>query len=253
MLPYRFKRHFRRAQRQRHSLIFRWWRRIRWVGFIMLMLFAADLFYLSLQWPNWTKIGRGSIPKSAFIQQYEQRLLTDNKLPALQWQPVVRQSIPRHLKRAVIAAEDARFYQHKGFDLEAFQSAMSHNLEIQEFKYGASTISQQTIKNLYLSSSRSLLRKWHELVMTMAMELNLNKERILELYLNIAEFGQGVYGVEAAAQHYWQIPVSSLQHWQSAQLAACLPSPIKHNPDTGTQRFYQRARKIFGYMQQQNQ
>ena len=251
MFPYRFKRHFRRAQRQRHSLVFRWWRRLRWAGLLVLVFLAVDLFYLSLQWPDWSAIGRGTIPKSAFIQQYELRRQQDSSLPRLQWQTVGRQHIPRHLKRAVIAAEDARFYQHKGFDLEAFQSAMSHNLEIQEFKYGASTISQQTIKNLYLSSSRSPLRKWHELVMTVAMELNLSKERILELYLNIAEFGQGIYGVEAAAQHYWQVPVASLQSWQSAQLAACLPSPIKHNPDTATKRFYRRARKIYGYMQQQ--
>jgi monofunctional biosynthetic peptidoglycan transglycosylase len=218
----------------------------------MLILLAADLFYLSLQWPDWDDIGRGRVPKSAFIQQYEARLASGEPLPALHWQPIGRQHIPRHLKRAVIVAEDARFYQHNGFDLEAFQSAMSHNLEIQQFKYGASTISQQTIKNLYLSASRTPLRKWHELLMTIAMEFNLSKERILELYLNIAEFGQGIYGVEAAAQHYWGLPVASIQPWQAAQLAACLPSPVKHNPDTATKHFFRRARKIYAYMQRQN-
>lgn len=248
MSLYRLKRYFRRARQKRQSTVFRWWRRLRWAGFIILILFAADLFYLSLQWPDWKEIGRGAVPQSAFIQQYKQRRQQDKSLPPVQWQPVARQYIPKHLKRAVIVAEDSRFYQHKGFDLDAFQSAMNHNLDIQAFKYGASTISQQTIKNLYLSSSRSLLRKWHELVMTVAMEFNLSKNRILELYLNIAEFGKGVYGVEAAAQHYWQLPVSSLQPWQSAQLAACLPSPVKHNPKTGTKRFYKRASKIFGYM-----
>ena len=251
MLPLRFKRRQQRGRRRRNSLVYRWWRRLRWLGLAALVLFAADLFYLSLQWPDWGDIGRGAIPRSAFIQQYEQRLQNGEQLPALQWQPVARQHIPRHLKRAVIVAEDARFYQHNGFDLEAFQSAMSHNLEIQQFKYGASTISQQTIKNLYLSSSRTPLRKWHELVMTIAMEINLSKERILELYLNIAEFGHGAYGVEAAAWHYWQIPVASLQPWQSAQLAASLPSPVKHNPHTGTKRFLRRANRIYAYMRQQ--
>lgn len=250
MLPYNLKRYLNRA-RQRHTFLSRWLQRMRWLFFIVLVAFAVDLFYLSLQWPSWSEIGRGTVPKSAFIMQYEQRIELEEGLPPLKWQTVARQNIPRHLKRAVIAAEDARFYEHNGFDLEALQSAMSHNLEIKEFKYGASTISQQTIKNLYLSSSRSLRRKWHELVMTIAMELNLSKERILELYLNIAEFGPGVYGVEAAAQHYWQTPVASLQPWQSAQLAACLPSPRMHNPQTATKQFYKRARKIIGHMQLQ--
>lgn len=251
MSLYRFKCYFRPRRRKRQTKVFRWWRSLRWAGFILLILLAVDLFYLSLQWPDWKEIGRGTVPQSAFIQQYQQRRQQDKSLPPLHWQPVSRRHMPKHLKRAVIVAEDSRFYQHQGFDLKAFQSAMNHNLQVQKFKYGASTISQQTIKNLYLSSSRSPLRKWHELVMTMAMELNLSKDRILELYLNIAEFGQGVYGVEAAAQHYWQVPVSSLQPWQSTQLAACLPSPVKHNPKTGTKRFYKRARKIFRYVQQQ--
>ncbi|MFO7604473.1 MAG: monofunctional biosynthetic peptidoglycan transglycosylase [Gammaproteobacteria bacterium] len=248
MLPLRFKRRQQRSRR-RHALVYRWWRRLRWVGLAVLVLLAADLFYLSLQWPDWRDLGRGAIPRSAFMQEYEQRIQSGESLPALQWQPLARQHIPRHLKRAVVVAEDARFYQHSGFDLEAFQSAMSHNLEMQQFRYGASTISQQTIKNLYLSSSRTPLRKWHELVMTLAMEFHLDKGRILELYLNIAEFGPGVYGVAAAAQHYWGLPVSHLTPWHSAQLAACLPSPLRHNPGTGSRRFYQRAHKVYGYMQ----
>ncbi len=229
----------------------RWWRRLRWVGFILLLMLASDLFYLSLHWPDWDAIEHGVVSKSAFIHQYERRRRHEPNLPALQWRPVARQSIPRHLKQAVIAAEDARFYQHNGFDLQAFKTAMSRNFKIQEFKYGASTISQQTIKNLYLSQSRSPLRKWHELVMTVAMELNLSKERILELYLNIAEFGPGIYGVEAAAEHYWHLPVSSLQPWQSAQLAACLPSPLRHNPATASRQFYRRTNRVIGFMQQQ--
>jgi len=249
MSLYRIKRYFRRAQYKRQSIFSRWWRRLRWAGYILLILFFVDLFYISLQWPDWKDIGRGAVPQSAFIQLYKQRRQEDKSLPDLRWSPVGRQHIPKHLRRAVIVAEDARFYQHNGFDMDAFQSAMSHNLEIQEFKYGASTISQQTIKNLYLSSSRSPLRKWHELIMTIAMEFNLSKDRILELYLNIAEFGKGIYGVEAASQYYWQLPVSSLQPWQSAQLAACLPSPVKHNPKQGTKQFYKRAKKIIKHVQ----
>lgn len=228
-----------------------WWRRLRWLGLLLLVLIALDIFYLSLHWPDWSSLASGAIPKSAFIQDYEQRRLVDHQLPSLQWKPVADREIPQHLRRAVIAGEDANFYWHNGFDLQAFQTAMNRNLELMKLRYGASTISQQTIKNLFLSSSRSPLRKWHELVMTVAMELNLRKERILDLYLNIAEFGQGVYGVEAAAEHYWHIPVSALHPWQSAQLAACLPSPVKNNPMTATRQFFHRARKIYSAMQYQ--
>lgn len=152
------------------------------------------------------------------------------------------------MRRAAIVAEDARFYQHQGFDLAAFQEAMDHNLENMELRYGASTISQQTVKNLFFSASRNPLRKWHELIFTLAMEHQLSKRRILEIYLNIAEFGIGVYGVEAAARHYWGIPAAMLSQRQAAALAACLPSPKKHNPVTRSRRHLERTRKILRYM-----
>ncbi|HEY0634777.1 MAG TPA: transglycosylase domain-containing protein, partial [Gammaproteobacteria bacterium] len=110
--------------------------------------------------------------------------------------------------------------------------------------YGASTISQQTVKNMFLSGSRDYLRKWHELLLTWSMERNLSKPRILEIYLNVAEFGPGVYGVEAASRYYWNIPASALSYDQAVQLAACLPSPKKHNPKTNTRTCQRRAAKI---------
>ena len=149
--------------------------------------------------------------------------------------------------RALIVAEDSRFYTHAGVDLEAFQAAMEENISKKQFIYGGSTISQQTVKNMFLSASRNPLRKWHELVITLGMERNLSKKRILEIYLNVAEFGRGVYGVEAASLHYWGVPSSELSARQAIELAATLPSPIKHNPATRTRAFENRVRRISRY------
>lgn len=217
---------------------------LRWIARILLILLIADLFYLALTWPDWKKLAAGPVPKSNFILEYEASRAQDRRLPALRWQPVPYAALPKHLVRATILAEDSRFYQHDGFDLIAFKEAMNYNLAEGRMALGASTISQQTVKNLFLSPSRNPLRKWHELVLTWGMEKNLSKRRIIEIYLNIAEFGTGVYGAQAAAQAYWGVPVSQLTVVQAAALAATLPSPSKNNPVTNTPQFERRANKI---------
>jgi monofunctional biosynthetic peptidoglycan transglycosylase len=247
---------FERWQRQRKLKKLRrkgsrLWKTVRWGWRLLILLFVIDVFYIMLIWPDWDAFKQGSIPKSRFIRDYETQMNEQLYRGGLSWQPVPLRLIPKHLQRAVIAAEDARFYQHNGFDVIAFTEAMDTNLELMQFKYGASTISQQTIKNLFLTSSRNPLRKWHELILTLGMEWNLDKARILETYLNIAEFGEGIYGVEAAAKHYYHQPAIALNAKQSAELAATLPSPIKHNPDTRTKRFLKRSRRIYRWMQMQ--
>jgi monofunctional biosynthetic peptidoglycan transglycosylase len=162
----------------------------------------------------------------------------------LRWQPVALSRVPAPLVRAVILAEDARFYAHDGFDLIAFKEAMSYNLTEGRMALGASTISQQTVKNLFLSQARTPLRKWHELVLTWGMEHRVSKRRILELYLNVAEFGAGVYGVQAASRAYFQTPVDEISLAQAAGLAATLPSPTRNNPATRTSYFERRAERI---------
>ena len=165
----------------------------------------------------------------------------------MRWQPVPINRIPRHLVRAVIVAEDARFYEHDGVDLEALKDAMQTNLSQKRLAYGGSTLSQQTVKNLFLSPSRNPVRKWHELVITYAMERNLSKRRILEIYLNVAEFGRGIYGVGAAAEYYWDVPVSRITARESIELAATLPSPVRNNPRSNTRSFRNRVAKIRRY------
>jgi monofunctional biosynthetic peptidoglycan transglycosylase len=124
---------------------------------------------------------------------------------------------------------------------------MEYNLSEKRLVYGASTISQQTVKNVFLNPSRNPLRKWHELILTIGMERSLSKKRILEHYINVAEFGRGIYGVDAAARYYWGIPASRLSNRQAIELAATLPSPVDNNPKTRTKSFDRRVRKIRRY------
>lgn len=228
-------------------------RTLRWGWRVALILLALDIFYLMTIWPNWQQFGHGKALHSHFILNYQQQRKQHPLLPPLHWVPIPGDQMPSDLRRAVVVAEDARFYHHHGIDLLAFMDAMDSNLELKEFKYGGSTISQQTIKNLYFSSSRNPLRKWHELILTLAMEMKVSKRRILTTYLNIAEFGEGIYGAEAAAEYYWHVPAYLLTERQAAELAATLPSPRKHNPLTRTHYFIQRADRIYGWMLKQDQ
>jgi monofunctional glycosyltransferase len=161
---------------------------------------------------------------SAFMQRY---LETPGARLRHAWVPYAR--ISPHLKRAVIAAEDARFLDHEGFDWEAIQKAMQKNERRGKVVAGASTISQQLAKNLFLSGSRSWLRKGQEAVITWMMEHTLSKRRILELYLNVAEWGDGVFGAEAAARYHFGVSASALTPEQATWLAAILPSPKRYD------------------------
>ena len=215
------------------------------LGFrLLLILLIVDLFYLAVTWPDWKQIAAGPVPKSGFIGDYQHEHREHRDLPPLRWQPVPLSAVPKYLIRAVILAEDSRFYEHSGFDLIAFKEAMDLNFTEGRLAAGGSTLSQQTVKNLFLSSSRNPLRKWHELILTWGMEQNLSKHRILEIYLNVAEFGQGIYGVQAAAQAYWGVNVERLSPTRAAELAATLPSPVKNNPVTRTQSFDKRYQRV---------
>jgi monofunctional glycosyltransferase len=217
---------------------------MRWGVRLLLLFLVVDLFYLAVTWPDWNRLATGPIPKTAFMREYESDNAHNGRLARIYWQPVPLSLVPKYMQRAVIVAEDSRFYEHSGFDLIAFKEAMDYNFSEGRLAIGASTISQQTVKNLFLSSSRTPLRKWHELILTWGMERQLKKSRILEIYLNIVEFGPGVYGVQAASQAYWGLPISKIGPRQAAELAATLPSPLKNNPQTRTQQFEKRTGKI---------
>jgi monofunctional biosynthetic peptidoglycan transglycosylase len=138
--------------------------------------------------------------------------------------------ISRDFQHAVIAAEDARFYQHHGFDWQAIQTAAEDDLEGGRIR-GGSTITQQLVKNLFFGTGRSILRKGAEFTLVPVAELVLGKQRILELYLNVVEWGPGVYGAEAASRYYYRTSARNIDRQQGARLAAILPLPLKRKPD----------------------
>jgi monofunctional biosynthetic peptidoglycan transglycosylase len=156
------------------------------------------------------------------------------------WVPYER--ISDHLKRAVVAAEDAKFLDHEGFDWEAIQKAMQKNEQRKKVVAGASTITQQLAKNLFLSGSRSWLRKAQEAAITWMMERTLSKRRILEIYLNVAEWGEGIFGAEAAARYHFGVPAAALGPEHAVWLAAILPSPKRY--ERGRQTPYIESRMV---------
>jgi monofunctional biosynthetic peptidoglycan transglycosylase len=142
--------------------------------------------------------------------------------------------------QAVIASEDQRFFEHRGFDFHAIQAAVDNYFEGRRLR-GASTISQQVAKNLFLSPSKSFIRKAFEVWFTLLLEAFWSKERILTVYLNVAEFGDHLFGIEAASRHYFGIPAARLSRAQAALLAATLPNPLRFKADSPSS--YVRARQ----------
>ena len=163
-----------------------------------------------------------------------------------QWVPYERISV--HLKRAVVAAEDARFLDHEGFDWDMIQKAIVRNEKRGRVVAGASTISQQLAKNLFLSGERSWLRKGQEAIITWMLEDVLSKRRILELYLNLAEWGDGVFGAEAAARQHFGVSAAALSPEQAAWLAVVLPSPRRYERGRLTPYLAGRVNTILGRM-----
>jgi len=143
---------------------------------------------------------------------------------------VALSQISPDFQHAVIAAEDARFYEHHGFDWHAMEIAAEDDLEGGRIR-GGSTLTQQLVKNLFFGTGRSILRKGAELTLVPVAELFLGKQRILELYLNVVEWGPGVYGAEAACRYYYRTSARTIDRQQAAQLAAILPLPLKRRPD----------------------
>jgi monofunctional biosynthetic peptidoglycan transglycosylase len=158
-------------------------------------------------------------------------------------------NISENMKRAAVAAEDQKFFEHFGFDREAIDKAMKYNKKHQGRKVrGASTITQQTAKNVFLWPSRTWFRKGLEVYFTFLIEIFWSKERILQVYLNILETGNGIYGVEAAAMHYFKKPASKLTASESAWIAACIPNPRKWSPVRPTPYLHKRHAWILRQM-----
>jgi monofunctional glycosyltransferase len=219
-------------------------------------LIGLPLGILALSWlimlPDVDVLARANPISTALMDHRQTQAKEQGRAAPRQWMWVPLSRISPHLRRAVVAAEDASFFNHEGFDWEGMKEAAKYNLEAGEFKRGGSTITQQLAKNLYLSSERSLFRKAREALITRSLEQHLTKKRILELYLNVAEWGQGIYGAEAAARHHFGKPSSDLTADEAAWLAAMLPSPRRYDPLRKTTFLTRRHERILKWIDRQS-
>ena len=200
---------------------------------VLLVLIVQLYFFLQIGW--WVNHNPST---SAFMDDRLVIMQSKNPKAKLQHKWVPYRNISDHLKRALIASEDAKFVDHVGFDWEGIQRAYEKNMARGKIVAGGSTISQQLAKNLFLSTKRTSWRKGQETIITLMLEAMMEKERIFDIYLNTIEWGDGVFGAEAASRHYFQISAAKLTAEQAAKLAAMVPNP----------RFYDRNREAKGLL-----
>lgn len=218
-------------------------RTIKWIVLaIFLALLAYQLWvFANLLWWKWY-----NPTETSFMSLRLNELQKKNPQASLRHQWVPYEKISIHLKRGVVATEDDKFVNHNGFDLEGIKVALKKNRRRGRLSAGGSTITQQLAKNLFLSPERSYIRKGQEAIVTVMIELLWDKRRILEVYLNVVEWGGGVFGAEAAARHYYRIPAAQLSAAQAVRIAVMLPNPRKfeqHYPEylaTHSQRILAR-------------
>jgi monofunctional biosynthetic peptidoglycan transglycosylase len=219
----------------------------KWVVIVLLIAALPPLLYFLLM-PDLSKLNKENPKKTALIEYREKASKEKGKPYKMNQQWVPLSKISSYLVKAVLIAEDDKFWKHEGFDYEAIQKAIEKDLKAKKYKVGASTITQQLVKNLYLSPEKSLTRKISEALITWRMEKVIPKKRILELYLNVVEWGEGIFGVEAASRYYFGKPSSQLTPQEAARLASVLPNPRKYNP-VGDQRYVtNRSNLIYSIM-----
>ena len=211
---------------------------------------AVVLFLWLVTLPNVASLQTTNPSSTALIETRERQAEAKGQPLGRHWVWVPLSRISPHLRRAVVAAEDASFFTHEGFDWEGMKDAALYNLGKGELRRGGSTITQQLAKNLYLSSERSIFRKVHEALITRSLEHHLTKDRILELYLNVAEWGWGVYGAEGAARHHFKKSARDLTAEEAAWLAAILPAPRRYDPLRKTTALTRRYERILRRMTQ---
>jgi len=219
------------------------WR--RWLKWALLTVFTIGLLYHL--WIVFLVVRYRSVNPSstALMDQRASEAKSRGEAPKRIQTWVSYDRISPNLVRAVLAGEDSRFFDHEGFDWEEMRKALEKDWNEGRFSRGASTISQQLAKNLFLSTSKNPLRKLHEALITWEMEKILGKRRILEIYLNVIEWGDGVYGAEAAARNYFNSPAASLNWEQAAFLSAIIPNPNgAFNPQLHRRRVNHRKNLI---------
>jgi len=202
-----------------------------------LAVVALGVFLVIFTWPDVASLATENPTKTAFIDAALERGVD------VEWRWAPYDEISDNLKKAVLVAEDYSFFSHNGFDTHEIKAAAREAMKGKRVR-GASTITQQLAKNLWLTPSRSPTRKLREIVLTRQLERHLSKHRILELYLNVVEFGPGVYGAEAAAWRYFGVSAADLDVVQAAQLAASLPRPSSWHPGVSSRGYEKRVDRI---------
>lgn len=208
-----------------------------------LVLLGTWLAWEAVTWPNVAALGSHPPATTAFIEHYRGWGLFGAK-PKVEWKWVPYSHISPHFKRAVLAGEDLRFFGHHGFDDEEIKAALQDAWDEKELPRGASTLTQQLARNLWLSPSYNPLRKLKEAILTFQLERTLSKRRILETYLNVVELGPGIYGAEAAARHYFGKSAANLTERQAAELAASLPAPKVWHPGSASRGYRAHTRTV---------
>ena len=222
--------------------LWRWTWRLTLLALIALTLLQFWFFTCVWYWSVYN-------PESTAFMRNRLEILRESEPDAKlrhRWVPYKQISV--HLKRAVIAAEDARFVQHDGFDWEGIRQAYEKNRREGEVVAGGSTITQQLAKNLFLPGSRAWWRKAQEGAITVMIELIMDKRRILEIYLNVIEWGEGVFGADAAARYHFGIAAAELAPEQAARLAAMVPSPRRYGPGDNTAYLQRRTQTLLARM-----
>jgi monofunctional biosynthetic peptidoglycan transglycosylase len=217
---------------------------LRTLAVVLLLLVAGVVAWEAWTWPDVAALARRNPPTTAFIERYRARQRAAGRSDRVDRVWVPHAAIAPGLKRAVLVAEDINFYAHRGFDLGEIRLALTQAIEDGAPPRGASTITQQLAKNLWLSPSRNPLRKLEEAVLTWQLERTLPKRRILELYLNVVEFGPGIYGVEAASRRYFGKPAAAATDDEAAELAASLPSPATWHPGSSRPGYRRHVESI---------
>lgn len=229
----------------------RWGRTFARIVEALVVLGALATLALWISVPDTARLATQNPTTTAFIDLRRDQAAAASKPFRLQWQWRPIGKISRYLRAAIIYAEDYNFHRHDGVDWGAIEEAVETNLDKGALAFGGSTITQQLAKNLYLSPSKSFVRKARELLIAHALEDNLSKQRILELYLNIVEWGDGVFGAEAAARHWFGQSAQSLTPAQAARLAIALPNPFTRAPNVRDAKLTRKAVRIVRLLRRQ--
>lgn len=223
---------------------------MRWLKWPIATLLTVVVVYQAYLFMSVAWLANNNPATTAFITAEKDRLAQQKPVKPIRQTWVPYSAISPNLKRAVLAAEDSGFTEHDGVEWDAIEKAALENLKKGKIKRGGSTITMQLAKNLFLSADRNLLRKGQELIITFMIEAALDKRRIFEIYLNVAEWGEGVFGIEAAARHYYGVSARELSVEQSAWLASILPAPKRFDKNRGSAFVRNKAEVIQARMPQ---